>query len=133
MHDMSHDDRLSRLGTRHQRDTLTDSHVAIANAAPTHCVVRQKRRHEYTITSHRSSPCLSLSPLPAKRYIAPTWSPAGIDVWRWLLPFIKEEEENLFAKKTGCQKGLQPINAGYHTHIKTKIHQIYTNITCRTN
>jgi len=26
----------------------------------------------------------------------------------------EEEEENLFAKKAGCQKGLQPINAGYH-------------------
>jgi len=24
----------------------------------------------------------------------------------------EEEEENLFAKKAGCQKGLQPINAG---------------------
>jgi len=42
-------------------------------------------------------------------------------------------EENLFAKNAGCQKGLQPINAGYHTHNKTKIHQIYTNITCRNN
>jgi len=40
------------------------------------------------------------------------------------------EEENLFAKKAGCRKGLQPINAGYHTHNKTKIDQIYTNITC---
>jgi len=28
----------------------------------------------------------------------------------------EEEEENLFATKAGCQKGLQPINAGYHTH-----------------
>jgi len=27
-----------------------------------------------------------------------------------------EEEENLFAKKAGCQKGLQPINAGYRKH-----------------
>jgi len=24
-----------------------------------------------------------------------------------------EEEEKIFAKKAGCQKGLQPINAGY--------------------
>jgi len=29
---------------------------------------------------------------------------------------IEEEEENLFAKKAGCQKGLQPINAGYRKH-----------------
>jgi len=28
----------------------------------------------------------------------------------------EKEEENLFAKKAGCQKGLQPIDAGYHTH-----------------
>jgi len=29
--------------------------------------------------------------------------------------FVEEEEEdNLFAKKAGCQKGLQPVNAGYH-------------------
>jgi len=28
----------------------------------------------------------------------------------------EEEEENLFAKKAGCQKGLQPINAGYRKH-----------------
>jgi len=42
----------------------------------------------------------------------------------------EEEEENLFAKKAGCQKGLQPIDAGYHTHNKTKIDQLYTNITC---
>jgi len=27
----------------------------------------------------------------------------------------EEEEENLFAKKAGCQKGLQPIDAGHHT------------------
>jgi len=27
----------------------------------------------------------------------------------------EEEEENLFTKKAGCQKWLQPINAGYHT------------------
>jgi len=27
-----------------------------------------------------------------------------------------EEEENLFAKKAGCQKGLQPINAVYRKH-----------------
>jgi len=34
----------------------------------------------------------------------------------------EEEEENLFAKKAGCQKGLQPINAGYrkHKHYMTK-------------
>jgi len=38
----SHDYRLSRLGTMHLRDRHTDSHVAIANAAPTHCVRRQK-------------------------------------------------------------------------------------------
>jgi len=40
----SHDDRLSRLGTIHQRDrhTHTDSHVAIATAAPKHCVGQQK-------------------------------------------------------------------------------------------
>jgi len=25
----------------------------------------------------------------------------------------EEEEENLFAKKAGCQRGLQPINAGW--------------------
>jgi len=30
----SHDDRLSLLGTIHQRDRHTDSHVAMANAAP---------------------------------------------------------------------------------------------------
>jgi len=42
----------------------------------------------------------------------------------------EEEEENLFAKKARCQKGLQPIDAGYHTHNKTKIDQINTNITC---
>jgi len=41
-----------------------------------------------------------------------------------------EEEKKLFAKKAGCQKGLQPIDAGYHTHNETKIDQIYTNITC---
>jgi len=29
---------------------------------------------------------------------------------------VTEEEENLFAKKAGCQKELQPIDAGYHTH-----------------
>jgi len=28
----------------------------------------------------------------------------------------EEVEENLFAKKAGCQKGLQPINAGYRKH-----------------
>jgi len=28
-------------------------------------------------------------------------------------PEEEEEEENLFTKKAGCQKGLQPINAGY--------------------
>jgi len=33
---MSHDDRLSCLGTRHQRDRHTDSHVDIANVVPTH-------------------------------------------------------------------------------------------------
>jgi len=33
--------------------------------------------------------------------------------------FTEEEEENLFAKKAGCQKGLQPINAGYHEHLKS--------------
>jgi len=33
---MWHDDRLSRLGTIHQRGRHTDSYVAIANAAPTH-------------------------------------------------------------------------------------------------
>jgi len=32
----------SRLGTMHQRDRHTDSHVAIANAVLTHCVKRQK-------------------------------------------------------------------------------------------
>jgi len=37
------DDRLSRLGTLHQRDRHTDSHVAIANAAPTYCVGQQKK------------------------------------------------------------------------------------------
>jgi len=41
----------------------------------------------------------------------------------------EEEEENLFTKKAGCQKGLQPINAGYHTHGETKKPK-YTNITC---
>jgi len=44
-----------------------------------------------------------------------------------------EEEENLFAKKAGCQKGLQPIDAGYQTRNKTKIDEIYTNITCWNN
>jgi len=30
---------------------------------------------------------------------------------------VKEEkEENLFAKKAGCQKKLQPTNAGYREH-----------------
>jgi len=29
----------------------------------------------------------------------------------------EEEEENLFAKKAGCQKGLQPINVGYDNTI----------------
>jgi len=38
-----HDDRLSHFDTIHQRDGHTDSHVAIANAAPTHCVGRQVR------------------------------------------------------------------------------------------
>jgi len=28
----------------------------------------------------------------------------------------EEEEENVFAKKAGCQKGLQPINADYRKH-----------------
>jgi len=28
----------------------------------------------------------------------------------------RRKEENLFAKKAGCQKGLQPINAGYRKH-----------------
>jgi len=37
----SRDGRLGRLGTIHQRDRHTDSHVAIANAAPKHCVGRQ--------------------------------------------------------------------------------------------
>jgi len=42
----------------------------------------------------------------------------------------EEAEENLFAfKKAGCQKGLQPIDAGYRTHNKTKnrpnIHRHY--------
>jgi len=43
--------RLSRLDTIHQRDRHTDSHVAIANATPTHCVGRQKsglRSAQYT-------------------------------------------------------------------------------------
>jgi len=31
----------SHLGTIHQRDKQTDSHAAIANAAPAHCVGRQ--------------------------------------------------------------------------------------------
>jgi len=44
----------------------------------------------------------------------------------------EEEEENLFAKKVGCQKGLQPIDAGYHTHNKTKIDQIYTTLRAET-
>jgi len=48
----------------------------------------------------------------------------------WSLITEEEEEENIFAKKAGYQKGLQPINAGYRTHNKTKIDQIYTNITC---
>jgi len=37
----SHDDRLSRLGTIHQCDRHTDSHVAIAIAALTHFAMRQ--------------------------------------------------------------------------------------------
>jgi len=41
--------------------------------------------------------------------------------------YREEEEENLFAKKAGCQKGLQAIDAGYHTHNKTQIDQILTN------
>jgi len=45
---------------------------------------------------------------------------------------LVEEEENLFAKKAGCQKGLQPIEAGYHTHNKTKIDQIYTTLRAET-
>jgi len=40
-----------------------------------------------------------------------------------------EEEENLFAKKAPYQKGLHPVDAGYHTQNKTKIDQIYKNIT----
>jgi len=35
-------DRLGRLDTVHQRDGHTDSHVAIANATPKHCVGRLK-------------------------------------------------------------------------------------------
>jgi len=34
----------------------------------------------------------------------------------------EEEEENLFAKKAGCQKGLQPINDGYHMLTQYGIH-----------
>jgi len=37
-----HDNWLGRLGTTHQRDRYTDSHVPTANATPTHCVKRQK-------------------------------------------------------------------------------------------
>jgi len=37
-----------------------------------------------------------------------------------LVAIDEEEEENLFAKKAGCLKGLQPINAGYHTHNKNR-------------
>jgi len=32
----------------------------------------------------------------------------------------EEEEENLFAKKAGCQKGLQPFHAGYHLDLSQK-------------
>jgi len=39
----------------------------------------------------------------------------------------KKKKIYLFVKKAGCQKGLLPIDAGYHTHNKTKIDQIYTN------
>jgi len=46
----SSDDRPSRLGTIHQRDRHTDSHVAITNAAQTHCVGRQKNRGRPRIT-----------------------------------------------------------------------------------
>jgi len=35
-------DGLSRLGTIHQRGRHTDRHVAVANAAPTHCDWQQK-------------------------------------------------------------------------------------------
>jgi len=42
---------------------------------------------------------------------------------------LEEEEENIFANKAGCHKGLQPISAGYHTHNKMKntphIHKHY--------
>jgi len=38
----------------------------------------------------------------------------------------KEEEENLFAKKAGCQKGLQLINAGYRKHK----HYTMNNVLC---
>jgi len=37
-------------------------------------------------------------------------------VFRYTGCFKEEEEENLFAKKAGCQKGLQPISAGYRKH-----------------
>jgi len=37
-------------------------------------------------------------------------------VSNWYPAPEEEEEANLFAKKAGCQKGLQPINAGYRKH-----------------
>jgi len=38
---------------------------------------------------------------------------------------LEEEEENLFAKKAGCQKGLQPINAGYSKHKHYMLKQLH--------
>jgi len=45
----SHDDRLSRLCTICRCNRHTDSHVAIVNAAPMHCVGRQKFRNLLSI------------------------------------------------------------------------------------
>jgi len=47
----SHDDRLSRLDTIHQRGRHTDSHVAIANAAPTHCIGRQNEDRVWPVAN----------------------------------------------------------------------------------
>jgi len=43
----------------------------------------------------------------------------------------EEEEENLFAKKAGCQKGLQPINAGYRKHKHYMPKQLNQSQVCK--
>jgi len=45
---------ISRLGTVHQRDRHTESHVATANAAPTHCVGRKNTQVRFPNSRHGS-------------------------------------------------------------------------------